>query len=1212
MSNHSAITLEPPSAAPANPIGEGQQTSRNFGPVIERFLESTFLQLFAEQVAADPNRPAVIAGNKRLTYEELNARANQLARRLRSLGAGRESLVGICIDRSLDMAVGILGILKSGAAYLPIDPDYPSQRLHWMLEDSGVSLVITQNGLVSKLSSCAARLVTLEQISEHDSNDLDHEVRPDELAYVIYTSGSTGEPKGVMITHASLHNYVLALQHELYIQPSDRYLHTASIAFSSSRRQLLLPLSQGAAVVIANAEERKDPLALFEMIKREGVTVMDAVPSFWRSCTAMLESLEDDRRSRLLDNQLRLMLSASEPLLSDIPRTWMRRFGHPARHFHMFGQTETAGIVCLHEIADTDDDQVHVVPVGRPLANTEIYILDEQQQPVPQGTSGELYIGGAGVGRAYLRRPELTAAKFVPHPFSESGGRLYRTGDWARWRADGSVEFAGRQDSQVKLRGFRVELGEIEAALAGHAGVKQSVVIMKDGGNAKRLVAYVVSNDDIPVTALRGFLQERLPDYMVPSVFVKMEALPLNANGKVDRLALPEPPATRPELTTGYESPQTTTERMLATIWTEVLGVDEPGIDDNFFELGGHSLLAMQVVARINEHLNLTLPIRELFERPTIRQLATALTCFGQRTHVGARPVVPLRSRQNVPLSSAQQRLWFLDQLEPGSPLYNINRALRLSGPLNLAKLERAVQSIASRHDALRTTFVVNEGQPCQRIASETILPCDFYDLRTLPGDSRDREAQRLLTIEAEKPFDLASGPLARVSILRLADDEHILLLSIHHIIADAWSVKLFFQELAACYSNEEKRLPSLRAQYADFSEWQRERIEGGALAQQIDFWKQQLADAPLLLDLPTDHARPAAPTSNGGRQTISLDHDLAESLKVAGREENVTLFMLLMAAFKILLSRYSGQQDLLIGTPVAGRPLVETEPLIGCFINTLVVRGDLSGAPSLGEVVQRTRERMLAAFTHQEVPFEKLVEELRPERSLSRSPIFQVMFVLQDETKAELTLPRVEVSPVEAETATAKFELSLGVTQKLEALDVWLSYSTDLFEPASIKSMLRDYENILRALVHDREQRISELAALNWVPRIRAEVRPATACVLTHREFVAPRTPVEERLADIWQEVLCLDAVSVHANFFELGGHSLLAAQVIARARHIFPADLTLRRLFETPTIAGLAESIYELQTDATADEELAAMLAELSQLSEEEAQQRVASERY
>ncbi|HEY6230879.1 MAG TPA: condensation domain-containing protein, partial [Pyrinomonadaceae bacterium] len=581
------------------------------------------------------------------------------------------------------------------------------------------------------------------------------------------------------------------------------------------------------------------------------------------------------------------------------------------------------------------------------------------------------------------------------------------------------------------------------------------------------------------------------------------------------------------------------------------------------------------------------------------------------RLSTGARLAVPLQRPQELPLSSAQQRLWFLDQLEPGSALYNINRALRLSGPLDLGKLKRALQSVASRHEALRTCFPVNDGRPSQRIAAEMVLPCDVHDLRTVSAANREVEARRLLALEAEKRFDLARGPLARVSIFRLADREYILLFSIHHIIADAWSVKLFFAELAAYYADEESRLPLLPAQYGDFAEWQREQIEAGALAQQIDFWKKQLAAAPLVLDLPTDRVRPVAPTSNGGKQTVALDHDLAQSLRQASRQENATLFMLLLSAFQILLARYSGQEDLLIGTPVAGRTLIETEPLIGCFINTIVLRADLSGNPSLRELIQRTRETVLSALSHQDVPFEKLVEELRPERSLGRSPVFQAMFVLQDETKPELTLTDLKATAMEAETATAKFELSLGVTEKPEGMDVWLSYSTDLFESASISAMLRDYENILRALVNNRAQRISELPALSWIAKFRAESASPAANGPTQAEFVAPRTPVEERLAEIWSEVLQVENVSVHANFFEVGGHSLLAAQVIARARHLFPADLTLRRLFETPTIAGLAESIYQLQTDATADEELAAMLAELSQLSEEEAQRRVANER-
>ncbi|HEV2828702.1 MAG TPA: amino acid adenylation domain-containing protein [Pyrinomonadaceae bacterium] len=1195
-----------------------------FGPKMEHFLHSTFPRLFEEQAAIHPHRAAIIAGRNRLSYAELNARANQLARHLRARGARRETLVGICIDRSLEMAVGILAILKSGAGYLPIDPDYPRERLKWMLENSGVSLVVTQQRLVAQLSSCGARLIALEAdrelICQQTEGNLHNGPKADNLAYVIYTSGSTGEPKGVTITHASLANYVLALQHELQIDHNDRYLHTASISFSSSRRQLLLPLSQGAAVVIASAEQRKDPLALFQMIKRENVTVMDAVPSFWRSCTAMLETLGDETRAQLLDNGLRLMLSASEPLLSDIPRTWLNKFAHRARHFHMFGQTETAGIVCLHEVPNDNElsGDIAVVPVGRPIANTEIYILDEQQQPVAAGTTGELYIGGAGLGRGYLRRPGLTAAKFIPHPFSETpGAQLYRTGDWARWRADGAIEFAGRQDSQVKVRGFRVELQEIELVLARHPAVKNNVVVMKNDGGAKRLVAYFVANSSTSsVAELRNFLTERLPDYMVPSVFVQLKALPLNANGKVNRRALPELPEKRPELTIPYRTPETSTEKTLASIWSTVLKIDQPGLDDDFFELGGHSLLAMQVMARINQQLKVTLPLRVLFDGPTIRQLAKKIAATELHEDSTAQTIQAICRTRESPLSFAQQRLWFLDQLEPDSPLYNINRAVRLSGPLDLAKLEGAVQSIAARHEALRTTFVEVDGLPVQRVAPTTVLPFQLRDLRSVPATVREKELQRLLTLEAERPFDMTCGPLARVNVLRLAAEEHVLLLSIHHAVADAWSISLFFSELASFYLNEESQLPALRVQYADFAEWQRARLNGGALSAQLAYWKQQLANAPLVLDLPTDRLRPLMLSSHGARQAISLVQDLRQALKDVSREEGVTLFTLLMAAFQVLLARYSGQDDILVGTPVAGRTLVDTETLIGCFINTLVLRGDLSGNPSLREVIKRTREQALGAFTNQDVPFEKLVEELRPNRTLSRSPIFQVMFVLQDETKPDLMLPGIRVTPLEFDSTTAKFELALGVVEKAESMDVWLSYSTDLYEPASIAAILDDFTQVLKVIVSDCGQQLSDLPAVSWV----TQTPRAEECFRTSiqdeqgtaaADFVAPRTPVEERLADIWSEVLQVEKVSVHENFFELGGHSLLAAQVIARARNVFSAALTLHRIFETPTIAGLAEAIYEIETSETEDDELAAMLAELNQLSEEEAQQRVANER-
>jgi amino acid adenylation domain-containing protein len=1191
---------------------------------MDHFLTYTVPRLFEEQVASRPQQPGVVSGHEKLSYSELNARANQLARYLRGRGAGAETLVGICIERSVDMAVGILGILKSGAAYLPLDPDYPAERLSWMVKDSNVALVLTTSNLAAQVPAAAARYVLLDtersQISEQSDENLAEGPKSHDLAYVIYTSGSTGEPKGVMINHGSLANYVLALQRELGLNDSDRYLHTASVAFSSSRRQLLLPLSQGAAVVIASSEQRKDPLALFEMIKQNGITVMDAVPSFWRNCTAVLSSLNSTSRARLLDNRLRLMLSASEPLLSDVPHTWIRQFGHPARHVHMFGQTETAGIVCVHKISAADEEpmgRTSVVPIGRPIANTEIYILDEKQEPVPVGTPGELYIGGAGVGRGYLHRPELTAQKFLDHPFSDKpGARLYRTGDWARLRSDGQIEFAGRRDSQAKVRGFRIELGEVEATLARHRGVKENVVVaQEDGSGTMRLIAYFVPLDTAPsITELRTFMLNQLPDYMVPSTFVQLEALPLNANGKVDRRSLPEPEELRPRLATSYEAPRTAAEEKLATIWREVLRLEQIGINDNFFELGGHSLLAIQVIARINEQFRTTVPLRMLFDDPTIRQLANGIETAGVGDGLSSNTLHRASRDQEIPLSFAQQRLWFIDQLEPGSSLYNINRALRLCGPLDAARLERAIQLIANRHEVLRTTFIAVDGRPAQQILPSVSLPFHLQDLRSMPAVTRDQEAQRIIKTETEKPFDLARGPLMRVALLRIADEEHILLLSIHHIIADATALKILFRELANFYhSPTAEAVPQLQIQYADFAHWQRKAVTGDVLNRQLAYWKEQLDGAPIALDLPTDYPRPVAPTSHGAQQSISLPASLSELLRDLSRQEGATLFMTLLAAFQVLLVLYSGQDDILVGIPVAGRTLVETEALLGCFINTLVLRGDLSANPSFREVIKRTREVALGAYTNQEVPFEKLVEELRPERSLSRSPLFQVMFVLQDELQPELTLQGMSSETMRVAVRNSKFDLSLGVVQKAEGLNVWLSYSTELFDPASINSMLEDFKLVLGSMVANPEQHVADIPPLSWTPRVwPSEEKPEARTADNRRPatFLAPRTPIEERLAGIWSEVLGIERVGVQDNFFELGGHSLLAAQVISRTRSSFSTELPLRRIFETPTVAGLAAAIYEMQTAETEDDELAAMLAELSQLSDEEAQRQFAEE--
>jgi len=782
----------------------------------------------------------------------------------------------------------------------------------------------------------------------------------------------------------------------------------------------MLPLSQGAGVVIATSEQRKDPLALLEMIKNRGVTVMDAVPSFWRSCTIVLEGLDEAQRRSLLDNHLRLMLSASEPLMSDIPHTWMSRFGHPARHVHMFGQTETAGIVSVYHVPTSLDGEMKVLPIGKPIANSEIYILDKDQQPCPVDVAGELYIGGAGVGRGYMNRPELTAEKFIPYPFKgQDGERLYRTGDWAKYRADGQIEFAGRRDQQVKLRGFRIELGEVETALARHPSISESVVVTRANDRAgTSLIAYFVSSgpaDSVPkASELRSFLNDLLPEYAVPSLFVQMDALPLSANGKLDRLALPEPDDLRSGLSTEYAAPRSETENRLVAIWRDVLNVQPVGRDDNFFELGGHSLLAAQVVARIRSELKVEAPLRVLFECPTVALLAAQMrekTKSSLATEpISQLPKLCISERGNeAPLSFAQQRLWFLDQLEPDSSSYNIRRAIRIKGVLDIGKFRQSLETIVARHEILRTSFVSTDGRPVQVINQSIRLPLDLMDLRGLPVAEREGEVERVAAAEAQRPFDLADDPLLRVKLLRLDDDEYIFLLTIHHIISDGWSLGVLLSELGALYqafnADQNPAVPSLQIQYADFALWQRNWLNEDALKEHLAYWKQQLKDVPPL-ELSTDYPRPLSQSFRGARQSVLLPADLCDAIKTLGQREGVTLFMTLLAAFQTLLYRYSGQDDIVVGSPIAGRTMVEIEPLIGFFVNTLALRTDLSGNPTFRELLARIREVALGAYTHQDVPFEKLVEELHPQRSLDRTPLFR----LAEYPDASLQRRRIEV----------------------------------------------------------------------------------------------------------------------------------------------------------------------------------------------------------
>jgi amino acid adenylation domain-containing protein len=1034
-------------------------------------------QLFEEQVEKTPDSVAVVFGNQQLTYRELNQQANQLAHHLQTLGVRPEVLVGICVERSLEMVVGLLGILKAGGAYVPLDPHYPQERLDYMLADAGVELLLTQQELLSSLSSHTARVVYLDtdwQTIEPQSHENLHAgVRSDNLAYVIYTSGSTGQPKGVAIEHHSPVALCHWAQQTFTRSQLSGVLATTSICFDLSVFELFVTLCLGGKVIVAH-----NALHIPNLSRAEEITLINTVPS------AIAELL----RIGGLPTQIQIVNLAGEPLQNQIVQQ-LYQHQNIIRVYNLYGPSEdtTYSTFALLGKGATEPPSI-----GRPISNTQIYILDANHQPVPIGVPGELYIGGDGLARGYLNRPELTLEKFIPNPFSDdSSERLYKTGDLARYLIDGNIEYLGRIDNQVKIRGFRIELGEIEAALSQHPVVRETVVIARENSAGdKQLVAYLVPHQEPAPTNsdLRHFLKAQLPDYMMPSAFVVLEALPLTPNGKVDRRALPQPEL-RPELEPTFVAPRTPIEEILANIWGCVLGIEQVGIDDNFFELGGHSLLATQVISRVRNTLAVELPLRSLFETPTVASFAQQVeNSLHSGQSISDQPLLPISRSSNLPLSFAQARLWFLDQLQPNSAFYNIPTALRLSGQLNVTALESNINEIIRRHEALRTNFTTIEGQPIQVIASTLELKLLFVDLQNLPFDEREVEAQRLATNEAQQPFDLEREPLVRVMVLQLGSSEYVFLLIVHHIIFDGWSTDVFYGELAALYeakcTGKPLILPELPVQYADFAVWQRHWLTGEVLETQLNYWKQQLKDAPTLLELPTDRLRPAVQTFRGTHQYIALSLELSEALAELSKGTGVTLFMTLYAAFVTLLYRYTGSDDIVIGTPVANRTPQEIEGLIGFFVNTLALRTDLSGNPIFEQLLRRVREVALQAYTHQDLPFEQLVEALQPERSLSHTPLFQVMFALDDALVPSMDLLDLTVSSYSVESGTTKFDLTLSMENTASGLIGEWEYNSDLFDATTIERMAEHLQTLLEGIVANPEQRISELPLLTQTER--------------------------------------------------------------------------------------------------------------------------------
>ncbi|HEX5715932.1 MAG TPA: amino acid adenylation domain-containing protein [Thermoanaerobaculia bacterium] len=1087
--------------------------------------EALVHELFEEQAERSPDRVALLFGDESVTYGDLNVRANRLAYHLHALGVGPEVRVGLCLDRSPDLVTAILGILKAGGVYVPLDPSYPRERIEFMLEDTDVAILLTERQFLPSLPSRAARHVVLvdaerEAIARRPATrPLFRGLGPDGLAYVMYTSGSTGLPKGVAVPHRAIVRLVRNTDYARFAD-DEVYLQLAPISFDASTLEIWGALANGALLAVfppgtPSLEE------VGREVERLGVT------SIW--LTAGFFHLMVDGQLASLRGLHQLLAGGDVLSVPHVRRVLAELPG--CRMINGYGPTENTTFTCCHTV--TAESLGSSVPLGKPIANTVVYVLDRALQPVPPGLAGELYAGGDGLARGYLNRPELTAERFVPDPWSSRpGGRLYRTGDLVRRRPSGLLEFIGRTDSQVKLRGFRIEPAEIEAVLCGHSAVAAACVLVREQAGDKRLVAFAAVEDGParPTSSgLRAFLQERLPDYMVPSAFVLVGELPLNANGKVDRGALSVLAAAemRPETS---RAPRTPLEEMLAGLWAELLALDRVGVDDNFFELGGHSLLATRLVSRVREAFGIEIPLRVLFESPTVAALAEAIENVLQAERGGEAPPLVARPRaedEEAPLSFGQERLWFLDRLDPGSAAYNVPAALRLEGQLDVAAFRNALSEVARRHEALRTTFPERAGRPVQRITAPEPVAIPVIDLAGL--GEWNREAERWLRGEAERPFDLAEGPLLRARLLRLGDRDWAALLTLHHIVSDGWSMGVLVHELGVLYAafaaGEASPLPELPVQYADYAVWQREWLAGGVLEAQLAWWRERLAGAPAALELPTDRPRAAVQSLWGGEHPVALTTDLSRQLRNLSRQEGATLFMTLLSGFQVLLSRYSGQEDMLVGSPVANRTRGESEGLIGFFVNTLVLRGRPAAGRTFRELLAEVRDASLEAYARQDLPFERLVEELRPERDLSRPPLVQVMLTWQDAPLERLALPGLTLCPVRMASANAKLELTLalGETEQNGERRVTgaLEYAAALFDPATTLRLVGHLETLLRGAMEEPERRIGELPLMTAVERHQLErewidlrVISRDACLHQLFEIQVGRTPAALALA--------------------------------------------------------------------------------------------------
>ncbi|MGA7437302.1 MAG: amino acid adenylation domain-containing protein [Luteibacter sp.] len=1047
----------------------------------------TLHQLFEEQVRRSPDHVAVVYDRTSLTYAQLNAQANQLARHLRTLGVGPDALVGLCTERSLGMIVGLYAILKAGGAYVPLDPTYPADRLTTIVEDAKPAAILTQRHLRDVAPVVPGVPVIglddeMHAWAGQGEDNLASTAGPDHLAYVIYTSGSTGKPKGVGIEHRGIVNRLQWMQEAYALTPDDRVLQKTPFSFDVSVWEFFWPLLEGATLVVAKPGGHQDVSYLSNLIDAQAITTAHFVPPM---LDVFLNEVEPGS-----GRSLRKVMCSGQALPMELQQRFFATWDHVELH-NLYGPTEASVDVTYWQCRQ--QSTLGSVPIGYPIANIQIHILDDFNQPVPVGVVGHLYIAGVGLARGYVNRPDLTEAVFVPNPFSTvPGARMYRSGDLARYLPDGNIEYLGRSDHQVKIRGLRIELGEIEATLAALDSVRDVVVLARpDERNVPRLVAYVVAHDGhaLPDEAsLRRTLAQTLPDYMVPDYVMTLASMPLTSNGKVDRKTLPAPEMVHKEA--GYVAPRTATEVTIATVWSELLKVETVGIADDFFELGGHSLLATQLVSQLRKRLAAEIELRDLFAYSTLEAIAAFIDAKTAVPSVERpAPAVAAVQDEHFPLSFAQQRLWFLDQLEGPSSTYNIPSALRLRGKLDSAALQAALNGLTRRHDALRARFDSVDGSPVQRIAPDLPLGFTLHDLSAFSPKEREARTRWLMLDEARTLFDLGRGPLVRCSLLKLSAEDHLLLVTMHHIVSDGWSMGIVVRDLGAMYAGHAfgapVSLPELPMRYVDFAHWQREWLSGEVLEQQLGYWKHQLAGSPTLLTLPTDRSRPPVQGQEGAALAFALPAEPSSRLQALSRASHGTLFMTLCAAFNVLLARYSGQSDICIGTPIANRNRSEIEDLIGFFVNTLVLRTQVDLRASFSDLLKQVQATTLDAYSHQDVQFEQLVSALQPERHASYTPLFQVMLVLQN-TPLDLALPGLELEVMPHETVASKYDLTVSLQEGPQGLHGYFEYNTDLFDAATIERMAGHFANLLKAIVADPGRPVGELSMVGEAERRR------------------------------------------------------------------------------------------------------------------------------